>query len=41
MAPEIISDNLYSTKSDVYAYSIFLWELFANENPYSDFNNIQ
>ena len=40
MAPEIISDNNYSTKSDVYSFAIFLWELFANENPYSNFDNI-
>ena len=41
MAPEIITDNVYSTKSDAYSFSIFLWELFANKNPYDNFDNIK
>lgn len=29
MAPECIDDDDYSTKSDVYAFGVFVWELFT------------
>lgn len=36
MAPELFSGNVhYNEKVDVYAYGIFLWELFARELPYA------
>lgn len=34
MAPEIFSDKPYTTKTDVYAFSIILWEIFAEKTPY-------
>lgn len=40
MAPEIIENNTYSEKSDVYAFSILLWEIIVNEPPYKDLSNV-
>ena len=34
MAPEIFGDAPYSTKTDVYAYAIIMWEIFAEKTPY-------
>ncbi|XP_071955743.1 fibroblast growth factor receptor 1-like [Antedon mediterranea] len=38
MAPESIKENKFSTKSDVWAYGIVLWEIvtFARSKPYYD-----
>ena len=36
MAPEIFSDFPYSTKTDVYAFAIIMWEVFAGRTPYYD-----
>ena len=34
MAPEIFSDKPYNSKTDIYAFSIILWEIFAEKTPY-------
>ena len=42
MAPEIIrmkEENPYSFQSDVYAFGIVLFELFALQLPYTHINN--
>ncbi|KAJ1520971.1 hypothetical protein ONE63_004045 [Megalurothrips usitatus] len=42
MAPEVIrmqEENPYSFQSDVYAFGIVLYELFASQLPYSHINN--
>jgi hypothetical protein len=36
MAPEIFSDHPYTTKTDVYAFAIIMWEVFAGRTPYYD-----
>jgi len=37
-APECIRKSEYSSKSDVWAYGIFLWELFTEKHPYEKQN---
>eukprot|EP00727_Mastigamoeba_balamuthi_P010557 m51a1_g6123 putative serine threonine kinase (2328) ;mRNA; r:161514-172572 len=39
-APEIISNGMFSTKSDVYAFGIMLWETVTRELPYRDMNPV-
>lgn len=42
MAPEVIrmqEENPYSFQSDVYAFGVVLYELFASQLPYSNINN--
>ncbi len=39
MAPEIFSDNIYNQKTDVYAFSLMIWEIFAEKIPYEDITN--
>lgn len=39
IAPEIWIDSHYSTKSDVYAYSIILYEIITGEIPFKNLNN--
>ena len=34
MAPEIFSDKPYNTKTDMYAFAIIVWEIFAEKTPY-------
>jgi serine/threonine protein kinase len=36
MAPEVINQNRYSEKADVYSFGIVLGELWNGEVPYSD-----
>ncbi|GAB1227526.1 hypothetical protein ENUP19_0341G0052 [Entamoeba nuttalli] len=37
LAPEVISGNAFTQKSDVYSYAIVLWELSTNKTPFSEF----
>lgn len=41
MAPEVISEQRYSLKSDCYAFGILLWELLNRRKPYSDLQPVQ
>ncbi|KAK8836215.1 hypothetical protein M9Y10_039847 [Tritrichomonas musculus] len=41
MAPEIISDYCYSKASDVYAYSILLYQMITLKKPYEGFSFFQ
>lgn len=36
MAPEIFDGGPYSTKTDVYAFAIIMWEIFSQKTPYYD-----
>jgi hypothetical protein len=37
-APEVLSNNRYSEKADVFSFGIVLYEIFARKIPYSDKN---
>ena len=42
MAPESITDNIFSPASDVWSYGILQWEMFyPNKNPYPDMTTTQ
>lgn len=34
MAPETISNNVYSKQSDIYSFGITLWQLYTDKQPY-------
>ena len=35
MAPELLSENIFTEKSDVYAYAIVIWEVLTGEVPWT------
>eukprot|EP00727_Mastigamoeba_balamuthi_P002678 m51a1_g12407 putative serine threonine kinase (997) ;mRNA; r:699751-704568 len=39
-APEIIKSGTFSTKSDVYAFGIMVWEMVTRDLPYKDMNPV-
>ncbi|KAL2612981.1 hypothetical protein R1flu_024673 [Riccia fluitans] len=41
MAPEMIRNKCFSTKTDVYGFGIVLWELFTGHMPYEEMSAIQ
>merc|ERR1712130_710465 len=41
MAPEIIRNNPYTQKADVYAFGIILWEILHRKEPYENMSPIQ
>lgn len=34
MAPEVLTNQEYSIKSDVYSFSVVVWEVISNQEPY-------
>lgn len=40
LAPEIISNNNYSSKSDIWAYGITIYELLIHNSPFEDFTEL-
>lgn len=38
MAPELLSNNSYSEKVDVYSFGIVLWEISTRKKPYEGLN---
>lgn len=42
LAPETMQDKVYSLKSDIWAFGIMVWEIFADgDEPYPGLNNTQ
>jgi serine/threonine protein kinase len=40
MAPESITDRVYSFKTDVYSFAITMWELIARDDPYPNLDTV-
>jgi serine/threonine protein kinase len=40
MSPEAIKKKVYSTKSDVWSYSILMWEVIARREPYPKMDSV-
>ena len=38
MAPEVLENDSYSIKADVYSYGIVLWEILAREPPFATYS---
>jgi serine/threonine protein kinase len=38
MAPEMMTDNSWSVKTDIFALGIIMWECFSGQTPYEDRN---
>ena len=36
MAPEVLENQAYTYKADVYSYGIVLWEILAREPPFAN-----
>jgi serine/threonine protein kinase len=41
MAPEVLENDSYSEKADVYSYGIVLWEILAREPPFASYTPFQ
>ncbi|CAO4376031.1 unnamed protein product [Caenorhabditis nigoni] len=42
LAPETMQDKVYSLKSDIWAFGVMIWEIFADgDEPYPGLNNVQ
>jgi len=41
MAPESITQRIYSTQSDVWSFGVTIWEIVARDEPYPDLNPVQ
>ena len=40
MAPEVFHSQLYDTKADIYSLGIILWEMWYEQQAFSDVSNI-
>lgn len=38
LAPEVVAEDEYTEKSDVYAYGIILWELITRRHPFDEYS---
>eukprot|EP01118_Nematostelium_gracile_P008530 TRINITY_DN2829_c0_g1_i1.p1 TRINITY_DN2829_c0_g1~~TRINITY_DN2829_c0_g1_i1.p1 ORF type:complete len:328 (+),score=82.14 TRINITY_DN2829_c0_g1_i1:74-1057(+) len=38
MAPEVLREEPYNIKADVYSFAILMWEMMSNDLPFSDFS---
>ena len=41
MAPELLEDNIFTEKSDVYSYAIVLWEIWSRQVPWRGLQPVQ
>ena len=41
MAPELLAENIFSEKADVYAYAIIVWEVLTGGWPWQGLNPMQ
>ena len=41
MAPELLEDNIFTEKSDVYSYAIVLWEIWSRQVPWRGLRPVQ
>ena len=41
LAPEVVTDQAYSTAADVYSFGLILWELLTWQLPWADLGPFQ
>lgn len=41
MAPEFISKQIFTDKSDIFSFGMVLWEIFAGKEPFEGLNPTQ
>lgn len=41
MAPEVLANQRYSSKADVYSFGIVVWECCARQVPFEGMNGVQ
>eukprot|EP01118_Nematostelium_gracile_P011053 TRINITY_DN3888_c0_g1_i4.p1 TRINITY_DN3888_c0_g1~~TRINITY_DN3888_c0_g1_i4.p1 ORF type:complete len:161 (-),score=31.23 TRINITY_DN3888_c0_g1_i4:72-554(-) len=38
MAPEVLREEQYNIKADIYSYSLIVWEMISNEEPFEGYS---
>jgi serine/threonine protein kinase len=41
MAPEVLANQRYTERADVYSYGIVLWELLTRQCPFGELSPVQ